>query len=264
MESLHAPVTALLREVAEAVVMPHFRNLAASEVSDKMPGDPVTIADQESELRLAEGLGRLLPDARIVGEEATAADPALLDTLATGAVWIVDPIDGTANFAAGQPPFAMMIALVVDDVIEAGWIYDPLGKRLCHALRGAGAFIDGERVSTRGSGAERLIGGISTLFLPGPRRAEIEARAEGRIDIAPIPRCAGEQYPRIVLGMNDFALFERTLPWDHAPGVLFLAEAGGTARRPDGTPYRPADRRTGLIAAASPAIWDEAAAVLFG
>ena len=79
-----------------------------------------------------------------------------------------------------------------------------------------------------------------------------------------IPRCAAEQYPRIVLGINDVALFERTLPWDHAPGALFVEQAGGRVARLDGSAYRLGDRRTGLLAAATPALWDEAAAILFG
>ena len=54
-----------------------------------------------------------------------------------------------------------------------------------------------------------------------------------------IPRCAEEQYPRLVLGENDVAFFGRTLPWDHAAGALLLNEAGGKAARPDGRPFRP-------------------------
>ena len=79
-----------------------------------------------------------------------------------------------------------------------------------------------------------------------------------------IPRCAAEQYPRIVLGANDIALFERTFAWDHAAGVLFTNEAGGKAAREDGAPYRVDDDRRGLIAAASPALWDELAERMAG
>jgi fructose-1,6-bisphosphatase/inositol monophosphatase family enzyme len=63
------------------------------------------------------------------------------------------------------------------------------------------------------------------------------------------------------LGVNDVSLFERTLPWDHAAGVLWLNEAGGRAARPDGSDYRVDEwERPGLIGAASPALWDELAA----
>ena len=75
-----------------------------------------------------------------------------------------------------------------------------------------------------------------------------------------IPRCAAEQYPRLALGVNDLSIFERTLAWDHAAGVLFLNEAGGKAARPDGRPYRVNEAHLpGLLGAASPALWDDLA-----
>ncbi len=82
--------------------------------------------------------------------------------------------------------------------------------------------------------------------------------------MADIPRCAAEQYPRIVLGVNDLAVFERTPPWDHAPGALFVNEAGGKVARPDGSPYViGADPGRGLLAACSPAMWERAAAIIY-
>jgi fructose-1,6-bisphosphatase/inositol monophosphatase family enzyme len=263
MHPLHSQVAALLSDVATRIVLPRFRNLAESEVVEKTPGELVTIADRESEIALQAGLMALLPGSGVVGEEATAADPGLLDRLDDGQVWIIDPIDGTANFAAGVAPFAIMVALLQAGEREAGWILDPLTGRLCHGWRGHGAWLDDKPLVSRGSGAPRLLGGISTVNIPPERRAELEARAKDRIDIVPIPRCAGEQYPRIALGTNDFALFERSLPWDHAPGALILEEAGGAIRHLDGTLYRVSSGRTGMMAAATPKIWDEVAEILF-
>ena len=105
---------------------------------------------------------------------------------------------------------------------------------------------------------------LATRYLPDDVRASVMARSEGHIAIADIPHCAGEQYPRLVLGTNDLALFWRAMPWDHAPGALFLEEAGGRIARIDGRPYRLGDDRPGLLAAASPRLWDEAAERLFG
>lgn len=264
MHSLDGPVSALLRGVAAEIVMPHFRALSADQISEKSPGDPVTVADRASEERLTEGLLALLPDARVIGEEASAADPSLLDGIERGLAWIVDPIDGTANYTEGITPFAIMVALVADGVTQAGWILDPVNGRLCHATEGGGAFIDGERVQARGSGDRPPRAALALSYLPPEMRADFKVRAAGKLSTVAVPRCAGEQYPRLVLGENDVALYWRMLPWDHAPGALFLIEAGGRIAHFDGAPYRLAAPGRGLIAGATPALWDEARAVLIG
>ena len=259
---LHDPVVALMRQVGRDIVMPRYRNLAADEVSEKAANDFVTIADRESELRLAEGLAAILPDAGIIGEEACAADPAILDRAGDGLNWIIDPIDGTGNFASGNPPFGIMIALSDGGTTLAGWILDPLTGRLCHAVLGGGSHIDGEKVQARESGQALPIAALAVYFMTDEERADIQARALDRFTLVDIPRCAAEQYPRLVLGQNDVSVFARTLPWDHAAGTLFLNEAGGCCQRLDGSAYRVGDARRGLLGASSPRLWDQAADVL--
>jgi fructose-1,6-bisphosphatase/inositol monophosphatase family enzyme len=261
---LNDAVTALMRDVAARIVMPRFRQLAPSEIIEKAPDDLVTIADRESEIALGAGLLPLLPGSRIVGEEACAADPSIVETVGEGPVWIVDPIDGTHNFASGQSPFGIMIALAQDGETQAAWIFDPVTGRLCHANKGGGASIDGVRVTAQGSGRALPIAGLSFTYLPKDVAADMEARSAGKLECAPIPRCAAEQYPRIVLGVNDVAMFWRTYAWDHAPGALFVTEAGGKVARFDGTPYGPTQTGTGMLAAATPELWDYAAKVLLG
>lgn len=262
--ALHEPVAALMREVGRDIVMPRYRNLAAHEVSEKSAADDlVTIADRESEIRLAEGLAAILPEAGIIGEEACAADPAILERAGHGLNWIVDPIDGTGNFAAGKPPFGIMISLVDAGAILAGWIFDPLTGRLCHATAGGGSHIDGQPVLARESGAELPVAALAVYFMTPDERADIKRRSKGRFALVDIPRCAAEQYPRLVLGQNDISVFARTLPWDHAAGTLFLNEAGGRCLRLDGTPYVVGDARRGLLGASSPRLWDMAVERLF-
>ena len=259
----HDAVVALMRTVAADIVMPRFRNLAADEVEEKAADDMVTVADRESEAALTAGLAALDPTIRVVGEEAVAADATLVDGIDRGAVWIIDPIDGTNNYASGIATFGIMIALVEDGVTQAGWILDPVSGRLCHAVLGSGAHIDDIRVHTRPSGKARPSSVIATYHLTDGEREALIARAESAFSVAPMPRCAAEQYPRLVLGTNDIALFQKTLPWDHAPGSLFLREAGGVVRRPDGSDYQVGDQRRGMIAAASPDLWEQANEVLF-
>ncbi len=259
----HEGVVALMAQVGRNIVMPRFRNLAEDEVSEKAANDFVTIADKESEIALADGLARLLPEAGIIGEEACATDPSILDRAGDGLNWIIDPIDGTGNFASGNPPFGIMVALTDNGVTLAGWILDPMTGRLCHAVASGGAFIDGKRMSARESGAALPVAALSVLFMSAEERADIERRSKDRFALVDIPRCAAEQYPRLVLGQNDVSVFARTLPWDHAAGTLFLNEAGGKCCRLDGSPYRVGDQGRGLMGASSERMWDVAADVLF-
>lgn len=260
----HAAVSALMRSVAEAVILPRFRNLTAHEVEEKTPGELVTIADREAEERLTEGLAAIDREAVIVGEEACAANPALIKQGSAARAWIIDPIDGTANFAAGQPPFGVMIALVEHGVTQAGWLYDPVAGRMCHAVLGGGAFMNDAPVRAHASGATRPLAAVSKVGQSEDEHAARAARFEGAFEMVPLPRCAAENYPRLVLGQNDVAVFRRTLVWDHAPGVLFLTEAGGYVGRWDGSPYAIGDEGIGIVAASTPELGARATALLYG
>jgi fructose-1,6-bisphosphatase/inositol monophosphatase family enzyme len=249
--TLSREVSAVLRDAAQRAVLPHYQRLESHQIDAKAADDVVTVADKEAELILAEGLARLLPEATIIGEEAAHADPALLDRLGDALCWIIDPIDGTNNYAAGKPPFGLMVALAEKGETIAGWIYDPLTHR------GAGAWIGDERITARTTGAEPPIAAISLVFMDQAKRAAMKDHIAPHYTLVDIPRCAAEQYPRLVLGVNDLSIFERTLAWDHAPGVLFVNEAGGKVARPDGRPYRVDEAHLpGLLAAANPGLWD--------
>jgi fructose-1,6-bisphosphatase/inositol monophosphatase family enzyme len=255
-----ARVEAIMRQAAATAIVPHYRSLAASEIINKAADDVVTVADHESEAILSGLLVDLLPQARIVGEEGAFADPSIFERLRDGLCWIVDPLDGTNNFAAGKPPFGVLVALADGGETIGGWILDALTGRFCHATSAGGAFIDGERVTARPSGEEPPIAALSTVYLEAEERAQVLEHIAPLYRMVDIPRCAAEQYPRLVLGENDVSVFNRTLPWDHAAGTLFLNEAGGRAARLDGTPYRVDEwERRGMIGAATPRLWDELA-----
>ncbi|WP_046904769.1 inositol monophosphatase family protein [Croceibacterium atlanticum] len=251
-----------MREVADKVILPRFRNLAHGEIEDKGGNDPVTVADREAEALLREGLARLNDNIGFVGEEAAHADSSILDRLA-GPCWIVDPLDGTRNFAGGKPPFGIMIAMADGGEAQSGWIYDCLSGRFCAAHKGEGAFVDGERITARETSETPPLAAISLLFMDDSQRERMKDGIAPHYQLVDIPYCAAEQYPRLALGVNDVSIFERTLAWDHAAGVLWLNEAGGKAARFDGSAYRVDEvGRTGLIGAASPRRWDELAARL--
>ena len=97
-------VSGLIRAAVEAKILPRFRNLAAGEVAQKGPNDPVTIADIEAEEMLSRLLLEAYPGTLVVGEELVSREPATLDALLGDTpVWVIDPVDGTMNFADGQP-----------------------------------------------------------------------------------------------------------------------------------------------------------------
>ena len=259
---LDRSIPALLERVAAEVILPRFGRLDTEQAEEKTPGDWVTVADRESEAIITDKLLRLDPGARVVGEEAASADPSLIDTVARGRVWLVDPLDGTNNFADGREPFGMMVAVVEDGVVQRGWIYAPVTKRLCFAARGQGAFIDGTRVTTHGRAGRQPVATYSNYWFSDADCAALERKAAGVVDLRHGLRCAAAQYAALVDGTHDIARFERIYPWDHAAGSLFLTEAGGHVARPDGRPYTLTDTGHGLLAAATPDLWQLGAEVL--
>lgn len=251
-----AAVDTAIREVTAAEILPRFRRLAADEVIEKSPGDLVTAADQQAEIALT-ALLRDIVDVPVVGEEAVAADPSLLAVVEEpGAIWIVDPVDGTSNFVKGSDDFAVMVALVEHGRPVASWIHHPIAGVTYRAARGEGAWRDDQRLAVpdagpaAGSGLDAATVVMKGRYLPAERRDDLMARARASIGtVVPGRWCAGVEYSDLVEGRTAGVVYWRTLPWDHAPGVLLAAEAGLVAARPDGTGYHAADTTGGLVVA---------------
>lgn len=259
MSPLDSQILALMQRVTQHAILPRFRNLAAGEVEDKGGNDPVTIADREAEVLLREGLSTIDSTIACVGEEAAHADPTVLDLLDKDC-WIVDPIDGTRNFAAGRPPFGILIGRAEGGIAQSGWIYDCLTGRFCSAHLGKGAQINGDPITAHPTGKMPPIAAISLIFMDENRREAVRRHVSPHYALVDVPYCAAEQYPRLALGENDVTIFERTLAWDHAAAALWLNEAGGMVARTDGSPYRVDEPdRTGLLGAASPELWEQLA-----
>lgn len=249
-------VPELLREAAARAIIPRFAALRAEDVRLKAANEPVSVADRDAEALISHRLRQLLPGSLVIGEEACASDPSLLPKLAQGTVWLVDPVDGTGNFIAGRPPFAVMVALLRDGETVGSWILDPLTGRTAVAERGGGAWIDGRPVRASGDWDQPndLCGIVSEAFIPADKAPLIARLRQAVGKVVPTVRCAGHEYPQVAVGERDFALYWRTLAWDHAPGALFLTEAGGRVLHLDGSPYRPTAPRPGLLLARTPAV----------
>jgi fructose-1,6-bisphosphatase/inositol monophosphatase family enzyme len=257
-------VTDILREAAATAIVPRFRALRDGDVMHKWAGEVVTVADREAEDFISARLRELIA-APVVGEEAAAADPGLVGAIRSApAAWVVDPLDGTANFVAGRPEYAVMVALVRDRQTVASWILRPAEDSVYVAELGSGSWRNGVRIHRQPSPprTDGLRAAAHTRYLDAAHRERVKAAAALLGELGPGSSCAGVDYTRLVDGKLDFVLFWRTLPWDHAPGTLLVTEAGGTARWPDGSDYGPADMRNGLLNAADDRTWQVARALL--
>ncbi|MCX4659040.1 inositol monophosphatase family protein [Streptomyces uncialis] len=229
-----------VRQAAAAEITPRFRQLAMDEIVQKTgPHDLVTIADQLAEKHLTGALTALLPGSVVVGEEAVHADPSTYGALAGDApVWIVDPVDGTRQFVHGDPGFCTLVALARHGELLASWTYAPVLGEMAVAVRGGGAFLDGTRL-TAGSPAPgtdlRVAMSHPDYTTPDQKRALLGLDSEG---VAARPcGSAGLEYLAIARGALDAVAFSWESAWDHAAGLLLVAEAGGTHATLDGTPF---------------------------
>jgi fructose-1,6-bisphosphatase/inositol monophosphatase family enzyme len=253
----------ILREAAKAEILPRFRRLDAGQIHQKSSAiDLVTEADEMAERHIKAAVVEAWPEALFVGEESVAADPALLDRLdeADFAI-IVDPVDGTANFAAGLPLYATMAAVVMDGETVAGVIYDPMGDDWVLAERGAGAwqrFPDGRSLRltvATAPGLEDLVGHVSITFLPADSKPKVLSNL-AKIRVAANYRVAGHDYRTFATGHCHFVAFNKLMPWDHLAGCLIAEEAGGYVARFDGSAYLPQHRDGGLIIATDHNAWN--------
>lgn len=246
-------VARLIEEAAATEIMPRFRRLPADGIREKAPGDIVTVADEAVEAWLAPRLMALLPGSIVLGEEAVAADANVLNRLFDDQpVWVIDPVDGTTNFAEGRAAFAVMAALVHRGELIGGWIHDPNAGRTATAMAGEGAWLDGRRLRVCAAPDDgAAMSGVLLVGYFGNRELgrRIDMR-RSRVQTLRSLRSVGLEYLRLVAGEMHFSLFTKLMPWDHAPGVILHREAGGHAAYLEGGAYAPAAvQRSGLLLA---------------
>lgn len=256
-------VARIMRDVAATEILPRWRNLAAGDVRRKArTGDLVTVADHAAEVALAARLEVLLAGSHVVGEEAVAADPNVLQLFRRSEpVWVIDPIDGTRKFAEGETTFDVMVALVVGGRPVAGWIYAPAEDTLYLGEVGGGVerHADGNVMPIRAPTGLELgdlegilgAGAFTSRGLDDPSAMRHRFRGYVR------PTCAGHNYGRILDGTSHFLVNFSTHPWDHLPGLAIAAAAGFHAARHDGVPLDPLDRLGGVLVAPDRDLWDE-------
>jgi myo-inositol-1(or 4)-monophosphatase len=185
----------------------------------------VTEVDRRSEAAIIEALSKAFPDHRILAEEGGEGSQK-----PSSYKWIVDPLDGTTNFAHGFPAFCVSIGLEVKGRVVLGVVYDPLRQELFEAQAGQGAFLNGERLRvSRAATLDKALLVTGFAYDQEGRRSNLDhfsrfaLRAQGirRTGSAAIDLCY------VASGRIDGFWEMKLFPWDVAAGSLIVAEAGG-------------------------------------
>ena len=251
-------VSQLLRQAAADIILPRHQKLSAGDITEKDHGELVTIADTETEKWLSTELSNLLPGSLVVGEEAAYADRQIFSRLSgDDPVWIIDPVDGTHNFAKGSDIFAVIVALVYSGETVAGWIYEPIGETLAFGEQGAGVSIDMRRIELGSQQADTHCDGVAARHLFD--RAE---RDESFIGNVYRPNCAGHEYVQILRGERRFTAYTKLRPWDHAAGNFMIREAGGHSALLDGRRYEVTWPVGNLLSASDADTWRRVQSIL--
>jgi len=252
----------ILAHAGRTEIMPKFGALTAGQVRAKSTRfDIVTDADEAAEQVMSVALKCAYPGAVIIGEEATAKDAGLLDAIGTADLaFVLDPLDGTKNFASAVPLFGIIAAATVRGEVILAAIHDPVCRNTAFALRGEGAWMQGED----GTRADMKVADpapiremdaiIGTNFLPEPRRTIVNGNLS-QLGMSSWLRCAAHEYRMAASGHCHLLFYNRLMPWDHAAGWLLHQEAGGYSAHFDGTPYAPTHLTGGLICAPDRSSW---------
>jgi myo-inositol-1(or 4)-monophosphatase len=212
-------------------------DLAALQVNEKAAGDVATDIDLWAEVALREQLTSLLPGSQFMGEETGGA-------LTLQPTWIVDPIDGTANFARGYPQWSMSVALAIEGEPVLGVIADPNRQEIFYATHGQGAWLKSRHGLQRLVCAQRnepLQATVSTVFPKplSPLMPAYLAEFERVIRAFAQVRRSGSmalELAYVAAGRAD-AFWERGMQaWDAAAGMVLLQEAGARLVAMDGKP----------------------------
>ncbi len=254
----------IIAEAARVEIMPRFRRLSRDDVRRKTSAaDLVTEADIRAERLIAERLRQRWPGALIVGEEACSEDPARLAGLGEADLaFVIDPVDGTFNFASDVPLFGVILAVVAGGETVAGLIHDPVGGDCLVGVAGGGSHIrrgDGTcepvRVADPVPFAE-MTGSVSWQYFAEPERSLLARNQTGTLASFGY-RCSAHEYRLLASGHAHFVVYNKLMPWDHLAGVLIHGEAGGHSARLDGSRYRPWHLGGGLLAAPDRDSWEE-------
>ena len=254
----------MVRRAARAEIMPRFRRLSDGDIRTKSRADDlVTDADTKAEAMITRALQIAFPSALVIGEEAVAAKPDLLDGIKDAQLaFLIDPVDGTWNFAHGLPVFGVIIAATRYGKPVFGLIYDPVGDDWIIADEGMtpqlqrpfGAARDLKAAT--GKPLEEMSGIIPLHLFAKDKQAQLAATFPAFARITAL-RCSAHEYRMLAQGYMDFSLTAVLHPWDHAAGALIAARAGAHVEMLDGGDYSAARQSGHLLIAPDKSTWSK-------
>lgn len=254
-------VAEIVKTVALEEVVPRFGELQSNDIAEKRPGDAgnlVTTADLEAEKALTRELEAAFAGSVAIGEEAIEADPSILKALDGDApVWLIDPVDGTSNFAAGKEPFTLLVSLLRNRETIAALTFAPMEDRMAVGAKGEGAYCNGTRMQVANPVPfESAFGSAHASGWGREYRDQVRPKF-ARFGEMVNYRCAGYDFLQLASGNKHFSLYRTLYPWDHAGGVLLHREAGGYMALLGGGAYSGANTVPGLLATPDEAFWHQ-------
>ncbi|MDX9766434.1 MAG: inositol monophosphatase family protein [Ectothiorhodospiraceae bacterium] len=241
-------------EAAREELLPRFSHVLRSRKQD---GSFVTEADLAMQDRLRRELAVRWPDIPLLGEEMTVDEQTALLADGSRPLWCLDPLDGTTNFAAGVPFFAVSLALLVEGRVALGVIVDPVREECFSAVAGGGASLGDMPLHAEGETSElaQSVALIDFKRLPVALRERL-TRGTPFASQRNFGSCALE-WCWLAAGRGQLLLHGGERLWDFAAGTLILDEAGGASCTLDGEPvFRPGIDKRSVIAAGSAALFD--------
>ncbi len=244
----------IIKESAQQHIMSRFTRVGFDLKAD---GSIVTEADTAMQQAVADELQRLWPEFSLLGEEMDSdTQQALMQSDQQG-LWVLDPIDGTTNFASGVPIFSISLALIQQNQVVAGLIYDPVRDECFSAIKGQGAWLNDESLKPDVLQSElaQCIAQVDLKRLPGPLAMGLVAdhpyASQRNFGSGALDWCW------LAAGRSQLYLHGGQNLWDYAAGQLILAEAGGCSETFEGEPvFSNSLKKRSVIAASSPRLFE--------
>lgn len=235
---------------AGAMGLDYFRSFETLTIDKKGHQDLVSEGDRNVELLVRKEILAAFPDDSIVGEEYAPVAGS------SGLTWVIDPIDGTANFVRGIPAWTVVIALVQDGLTVAGVVHDPVHDEMFHAMRGGGAFCN-DRAIAVAADAKITDGSIGVGFSGRTSKDGIESVVSQILERGGVfyRNASGALMLTYVACGKLLAYVEEHMnAWDCLAGQLLVAEAGGCIEDQNADDFI---RDGARVVVAAPGVWDE-------